>query len=96
MGANTLQYVVRDLDYPGCLSLFKLESNNEKIFTLLFDEATAHSREKLVETLDRLRVVRSYPLAAINMACYAFGTRVHLNLFGSLKRTAGGCFKLTL
>ncbi len=95
VGANTLQYVLRDLDYPGCLSLFKLESNNEKIFSLLFGEATANSRERLVQTLVRSGVHRSYPLAVINMACYAFGTRKHLNLFGSLKRGAGGRFKLT-
>jgi hypothetical protein len=48
---NTFDYILRDLHYPGCLMLYKLDSTNETFIEQLFGRKLNDNRTKYLELL---------------------------------------------
>jgi hypothetical protein len=85
VGWNTFDYTLRDLQYRGCLLLFKVDSRNDAFMKKVFGEGLAGNRTKYVETLAQIGILDAYPVAVVNMAIHAFTRR---NYLGYAKRLA--------
>lgn len=94
IGWNTFDYLLRDLPFPGCLLLFKLDSMNERFVQKVFGLALAGNRTKYLETLTQTGILDDYPPAVINIAIYAFSSPYCLGYLKSLSIEAGGRFTL--
>lgn len=96
IGWNTFDYLLRDLNYPGCLSLFKVDSTNEAFVEKVFGLRLNGNRTKYLEILADAGILEEYPPAVINMAVYVFTSRNCLGYTQRLEAEPGGGLTLTL
>jgi hypothetical protein len=96
IGWNTFDYILRDLHYPGCLSLFKLDSSNENFIEKVFGCKVSGNRTKYLEILAETGILDEYPPAVINMASYVFTSRSCLGYLRMLETDAQGGFVFSL
>jgi len=75
IGWNTFDYILRDLHYPGSLSLFKLDSTNEGFIEKVFGRKLNGDRTAYLELLADTGILDESPPAVVNMAMYAFTAR---------------------
>jgi hypothetical protein len=61
IGWNTFDYILRDLHYRGCLSLFKVDSTNEKFLNKVFAFKVSGNRTKCLEILANTGILEEYP-----------------------------------
>ena len=94
IGWNTFDYILRDLCYPGCLSLFKLDSTNETFIEKVFDRKLNGNRTRYLEILAETGILDEYPPAVVNMAIYVFISRSCLGYLRALESDAQGGFTL--
>jgi hypothetical protein len=69
IGWNTFDYILRDLNYPGCLSLFKLDSTNESFIDKGFGRKLNGDRTAYLELLAATGILDEYPPVVINWRC---------------------------
>lgn len=93
VGWNTFDYTLRDLQYPGCLLLFKLDSTNVA-FMQKIGADVGEDRTKYLEVLDQIGILARYPPAVVNVAIYAFSSREQLGYANRLIADGGGGFDL--
>jgi len=84
VGWNTFDYVLRDLCYPGCLFLFKVDSTNDALIQRIASPIN-RDRSKYLQVLSDSGILDRYHVAVVNMAIYAFCSSSSL---GFLKRIA--------
>jgi hypothetical protein len=61
IGWNTFDYILRDLHYPGSLSLFKLDSTNETFVAKVFGRTLDGDRTAYLELLAQTGILDEYP-----------------------------------
>jgi hypothetical protein len=96
IGWNTFDYILRDLHYPGCLSLFKLDSTNEGFIDKVFGIKLSGNRTKYLELLAETGILDEYPPAVINMAIYVFTSGSCFGYLRALEADGRGGFNLAL
>jgi hypothetical protein len=96
IGWNTFDYLLRDLHYPGCLSLFKVDSTNDAFIEKAFGVTIAGNRRRYLEILADTGILNEYPPAVINMAIYVFTSRSCLGYLRMLETHPQGGLALTL
>jgi hypothetical protein len=96
IGWSTFDYLLRDLHYPGCLSLFKVDSTNETFVEKVFASKVNGNRTKYLQILAETGILNEYPPAVINMAIYIFTSRSCLGYLKMLVANLEGGFTLTL
>jgi hypothetical protein len=94
IGWNTFDYILRDLHYPGSLSLFKLDSTNDKFIEKVFGRKLNGNRTAYLELLAETGILDEFPPAVINMAIYAFTARSCLGYLKNLTDDGAGGFTL--
>jgi hypothetical protein len=94
IGWNTFDYILRDLHYIGCLSLFKLDSTNEAFIEKVFERKLNGDRNAYLELLAATGILDEFPPAVINMAIYAFTARNCLGYLKNLTVDGDGGFTL--
>ncbi len=83
VGWNTFDYVLRDLDHPGCLFLFKVDSTNDALIERIASSIN-RDRTKYLEVLFESGIFDRYPVAVVNMAVYAFCSASCLNFLNRI------------
>jgi hypothetical protein len=96
LGWNTFDYLLRDLHYPGCLSLFKVDSTNDAFIEKVFAVNIVGNRMKYLEILADTGILNQYPPAVINMAIYVFTSRSSLRYLRMLEAHPHGGFTLSM
>jgi hypothetical protein len=96
IGWNTFDYLLRYLHYPGCLSLFKVDSTNETFIEKVFGSRVNGNRTKYLEILTETGILDEYPPAVINMAIYVFTSRSCLEYLQLLEAEPEGGLTVTL
>jgi hypothetical protein len=86
IGWNTFDYLLRDLPYRGCLSLFKLGSNNSNFVEKVLGVRLKGNRTKYLEVLAGTGILDEYPVAVVNIAIFAFTSRNYLGYAKMLSR----------
>ena len=71
IGWNTFDYVLRDLHHPGCLFLFKVDSINDALIGKVASSINL-DRSKYLSVLSDSGILDRFPIAAVNIAIYAF------------------------
>jgi len=85
IGWSTFDYLLRDLQYPGCLSLFKVDSTNEAFVEKVLGHKLNGNRTKYLEGLADTGILDEYPPAVVNMAIYVFTSRSGLGYIQALE-----------
>jgi hypothetical protein len=96
IGWSTFDYLLRDLQFPGCLSLFKVDSTNEAFIEKVFGSKVNGDRKKYLEILAESGILDEYPPAVINMAIYVFTSRNGLGYLRMLRADPEGGFTLNV
>jgi len=79
VGWNTFDYVLRDLDCPGCVHLFKVDSTNAAFVAKMAADSVNRDRQRYLRVLSDSGVLARYPAAVVNIAIYAFFSSNCLN-----------------
>jgi hypothetical protein len=61
IGWNTFDYILRDVHYPGCLMLFKLDSTKEVFIEKVFGRELNGNRTKYLELLAETGILNEFP-----------------------------------
>jgi hypothetical protein len=72
---NTFDYLLRDLNYPGGLCLFKLDSTNDRFVEKVFGLDLKGNRTRDLEELAGTGILEVYPVAVVNIAIFVFMSR---------------------
>jgi hypothetical protein len=96
LGADGIGYLLRDLHYPGCLSLFKVDSTNDAFIEKVFGSKINGNRTKYLEILAESEILDEFSPAMVNMAMYVFASRSCLGYLRMLEAYPHGDFTLTL
>ena len=89
VGWNTFDYVLRDLGYQGCLSLFKVDSTNDALVERIASPIN-RDRTKYLNVLWDSGIFDHYPVAVVNMSIYAFCSSTCLGFLSRISPSAGG------
>jgi hypothetical protein len=87
IGWSTFDCILRDLQYPGCVMLFKLDSTNEAFIEKIFPLKVNGNRTKYLQLLAGTKIFDDYSPAVVNMAIYLFTSKSGLGYVTRLRNS---------